>query len=151
MDQGGTAKIGGLMRVLVTGSRDWRDVEAIRKALWWLRDSPEEVTVVYGDAPGADTIADRLAKEFGYLPAAYPAKWRKYGRAAGPRRNQQMVDSQPDVVLAFHEDLSKSKGTKDCVKKARAKKIPVFVWPETDDWYAQWKLTCMKPLFPKRG
>ena len=138
------------MRVLVTGSRDWTDREAIRKALWWLRNDADNVTVVHGAAPGADSIADELATEFGYLPARYPAKWREYKLSAGPIRNQQMVDSGADVVLAFHKDLDKSKGTKDCVKKARAKKIPVFVWPETDDWYATWKLKRMKPLFPER-
>lgn len=138
------------MRVLVTGSRDWTDREAIRKALWWLRKHHDEVVVVHGGADGADSIADDLAEEFGFLPVEYAADWHQYKLAAGPIRNQAMVDSGPDVVLAFHEDLAKSKGTKDCVKKARSANIPVFVWPETGDWYAQWKLQKMKPLFPER-
>ena len=138
------------MRVLVTGSRDWTNIDAIYKALWWLRNHSEEVVVIHGAMTGADTLADIVAKKLGYIPVGYVAQWRKYLKAAGPIRNQAMVDSGPDVVLAFHEDLDKSKGTKDCVKKARAKKIPLFVWPETDDWYAQWQLKRMKPLFPER-
>ena len=138
------------MKILVTGSRHWRDKEAIHKALWWLRKETNNVTVVHGGATGADSIAAEVALEFGFLPVEYAADWHKFRKAAGPIRNQTMVDSGPDVVLAFHEDLAESKGTKDCVKKARAKKIPVFVWPATDDWYARWKSKKMKPLFPER-
>ena len=138
------------MRVLVTGSRDWTDIDTIYKALWWLRNHSEEVIVVHGAAPGADTLADVVAKKLGYIPVGYVAQWQKHKLAAGPIRNQRMVDSGADVVLAFHKDLKKSKGTKDCVKKARKANIPVFVWPDTDDWYAKWKLKRMKPLFPER-
>lgn len=33
---------------------------------------------------------------------AFPAHWDKYGKAAGPLRNQQMLDEgTPDLILAF--------------------------------------------------
>ncbi len=44
--------------------------------------------------------------------------------------------------------MKKSKGTKDCVKRATTARIPVFVYPDTDDWYVVWKQRKMKPLFP---
>lgn len=43
---------------------------------------------------------------------------------AGHRRNQQMVDSRPDVVLAFC--LDDSPGTIDCIERARRARLPVL-------------------------
>ena len=42
---------------------------------------------------------------------------------AGPKRNKQMVDSKPDIVLAF--PLGESKGTRGTMKMALAAVIPV--------------------------
>jgi hypothetical protein len=47
------------------------------------------------------------------------AKWEKYGLAAGPIRNQEMLDTyKPDLVVAFHNDIEHSKGTKDMITRA---------------------------------
>ena len=33
---------------------------------------------------------------------AFPAEWKKHGKAAGPIRNRKMLqDGKPDLVLAF--------------------------------------------------
>lgn len=68
-------------------------------------------------------------REFNLKVIPVPAKWKQYGKAAGTIRNQQMLDEHPDieVVYAFHDDLPKSKGTKDmCQRADKAGKI-VFV------------------------
>ena len=55
-----------------------------------------------------------------------PANWVKYGRAAGPIRNRRMLELvPPDLVVAFHDDLESSRGTKDMVIAARQAEIPV--------------------------
>ena len=33
-------------------------------------------------------------------------------------RNKKMLDMNPDLVIAFHDDIENSKGTKDCIKEA---------------------------------
>jgi hypothetical protein len=86
------------------------------------------MVIVHGGANGADQMADIWARLIG-LPKrdirAFPAQWEKYGRAAGPIRNQQMLDEgKPHAAVAFHEDLSKSKGTKDMVNRLRKAGIP---------------------------
>lgn len=105
------------MRVLVCGSRAWEDGALIEKILSSL-DSVE--LVVEGEARGADTWA-RLACETLEIPIlAFPADWERYGRGAGPKRNQQMLDEgEPELVLAFSEDLNSSRGTADMVARAR--------------------------------
>jgi hypothetical protein len=50
---------------------------------------------------------------------AMPADWANHGKAAGPIRNRKMLDLKPDLVLAFHADLTNSKGTKDCSNPCR--------------------------------
>lgn len=48
--------------------------------------------------------------------------------AAGPRRNQQMLDEgKPLLVLAFHDDIKSSRGTKDMVSRAKRAGIRTYV------------------------
>lgn len=121
------------MRVLICGSRNWKDPEPIERLLdGYLDYYGSEFKLVEGEAPGADSCAADWAKGFGDYAESYvdpfPADWDKYGKGAGPIRNQQMLDEgQPDVVFAFSDDLKSSKGTKDMVKRALKAGLPVYV------------------------
>ena len=55
------------------------------------------------------------------------AEWQRYGKGAGPRRNDNMLNEHPALVIAFHNDLAKSKGTADTVRKAQKRGIAVRV------------------------
>lgn len=48
-------------------------------------------------------------------------------QAAGVIRNREMLAEGPDVVLAFHADLAKAKGTRHMVRIAREAGVPVRV------------------------
>ena len=111
-------------RVLVCGSRYWTDRKVIEEEL---RKLPEGSIVIHGSAKGADTIAGRAAWWLGFKVEQFPARWDLHGTAAGPIRNQQMIDTKPTLVLAFHSNLNDSKGTKDCVARARRHDIPVRI------------------------
>jgi hypothetical protein len=121
-------------RVLITGSRDWDKPEAITKALDLMHQAMVEAnskridtvtlepelywfTLVHGACPtGADKIADDWGKEKGVRIERHPAQWNEHGKAAGPIRNQQMVDKGALVVLGFPR--GQSKGTRGCLKMA---------------------------------
>jgi hypothetical protein len=111
-------------RVLVTGSRDFMDKDLMRKTLRGLRKAwPDaEILIVHGNAVGADTFADIVARELGYLTEAHPY-WHDKGRAGGPMRNQHMVDLGAELCLAF--PIGKSPGTRGCMEMAKRAGIPV--------------------------
>lgn len=110
------------MIVLVCGDRFWTDEGKIRERLGKL---PAGTTVIHGAQRGADSLAGQVAKGFGLKVRGFPADWTKYGKAAGPIRNREMLDQKPDLVIAFHPNLEGSKGTKDTVTEAWRRGIPV--------------------------
>lgn len=151
-------------RVLGTGSRDWTDEGSARKALLaaiskvmctvdW-DEHANLVTVVHGNALGADTLLGRVARDLGCHVQAVDAPWEgpclgrrrldpltgepwctpghrrsrrgggDYCPKAGPRRNQHMVDLGANMCVAL--PLGPSGGTRDCMRRAEAAHIPVL-------------------------
>lgn len=120
------------MRVLVCGSRTWSDeaiVHAILDGLF-ANAAKDDFALIEGGAKGADAVAADWAKmhrrDIEHLD--FPADWATHGRAAGPKRNQRMIDEgRPDLVAAFTDKpLADSKGTADMVRRARAAGIPIY-------------------------
>jgi YspA, cpYpsA-related SLOG family len=119
------------MRLLVCGSRTWTD----RPRLWQVLDrlvsahGDRQVTVIEGDARGADRLAGQLARRRGWRLERYPADWSGEGRAAGFRRNARMLrEGRPDVVVAFTVGpLHESRGTADMVRRAQEAGVPVHL------------------------
>lgn len=96
------------LRILVTGSRDWSDEQAVRDALRGAASgiASQDVTVVHGHCPtGADAHADMAARIFGMHVERHPADWSQ-GRKAGPERNAAMVALGADLCLAFIGDCT---------------------------------------------
>lgn len=74
-------------------------------------------------------MAKAVAQSQGYTVESYPADWKRYGRAAGPIRNRQMLEEgKPDLIIAFHSNLAESRGTANMVKIARKAGIEVRVF-----------------------
>lgn len=109
------------MRVLVCGDRNWWDYYAIERVL----DKVQPSCVINGQAIGADKLADTAAVYLKIPVERYPADWNKFGKAAGPIRNQQMLDEgKPDIVVAFHDHLTKKRGTYDMIRRAHKAGVP---------------------------
>lgn len=124
-------KQGGMIRLLICGDREWKKKDLIRRELRLLGIANLEV-VIHGAARGADSLGAEIAEELGVDKRrikAFPAQWDDTGKAAGVIRNSQMLqEGQPTYVLAFHSHLeTKSKGTADMVRKARAAGVKVKV------------------------
>lgn len=118
-----------MIKLAISGDRDWSDRETIKEVLSKYLSSVE--LLILGDARGTDQIAAEVAEELGFPKkniVIEKAEWNKYHLAAGPIRNQKMIDHNPDILLAFHNNLMKSKGTKDCVNRAKDVGITVNLY-----------------------
>lgn len=81
------------------------------------------ITIIQGGAPGADTCAKHWATRNLVPVETVKADWKAHGRAAGPIRNQRMIDEfRPDIVMAFPG----GRGTTDMVERAKAAGIKVI-------------------------
>lgn len=90
------------MRVLVCGGADYKNAEAVFRALDRLHQKRGITTIIQGAADGADRWAVEWAFERGVGCASFPARWDLHGRAAGMVRNKRMIkEGRPDGVVAF--------------------------------------------------
>lgn len=121
---------------LATGDRLWDDFETVERVI---SKFSMNTVFVHGYADGLDCMVEVVAKELGYRTIKCPAHWNHHyrrwievhgpcaadckdvcGRPAGVLRNKWMLDVyNPDIVIAFHNNIISSKGTKDMLKRAR--------------------------------
>lgn len=115
------------MRLLVFGSRDWDEPTIIEDVLLVMNSLVTIETIIEGEAKGADIQARDAADRLGIPVMRFPAEWNRYGRMAGPIRNQKMIDEgKPDAGLGFHHTIERSKGSKDM--RNRLEKVGIPVW-----------------------
>jgi hypothetical protein len=122
------------MIVLVCGDREWTDRTALVAALDEEMRNVVEVdaecfVLIEGCARGADAMAEDWAALRGVPNVHFPADW-SFGPKGGPLRNIAMLKGGPDKVIAFHENLSESKGTRHMVTIAKRAGIPVVLYPK---------------------
>jgi ribA/ribD-fused uncharacterized protein len=115
------------MRLLISGGRDFMDIEFITTRLDKLHSSRDIECLIHGDAKGADTIGGTWADNAGILVIPVKANWYDANgvrdKGAGHKRNQRMLDEfKPDALFAFPGGT----GTADMV--TRAEKVLSEVW-----------------------
>ena len=109
------------MRILVCGGRDYCDQEAMKKKLTELYERHPNSTLVHGGAPGADSWSGYIGGTLGFTVECHIAQLAQYGKAAGPMRNQEMLDSGIDLVVAFPG----GRGTPDMLRRVQLTGVPV--------------------------
>lgn len=115
------------MKILCCGDRHWTNKGRIREVL---QGYPIDTIIIEGEASGVDTLCKEVARELKMTVISVPSNWNKYGKAAGPIRNKEMLDMNSSEVIAFHNNISESRGTKNCITQARQRGIRVLVLTE---------------------
>jgi YspA, cpYpsA-related SLOG family len=111
------------MKALVCGGRDFDDAEYVFRALDELHRQYLFRELMQGGAAGADRLAKDWAKTHPDIKRhELKADWKRHGRAAGPIRNQKMLDWGPDLVIAFPG----GSGTAGMKRLARAAGVEVI-------------------------
>jgi hypothetical protein len=112
-----------MLRLLVCGGRDYTDRTRVFKALDTVNARRGISLLIHGGAPGADSLAGEWAKLRKVEVKVYPADWDTHGKAAGPLRNQQMIDDgKPDAVVSLPGGV----GTADMTQRAEAAGLKVW-------------------------
>lgn len=111
-----------MYKLAIVGSRRFTNYDHMCRVLETPRENGLIKLIVSGGARGADSLAQRYAKEFGLPIMIYYPDWEKYGKAAGVIRNQYIVDDA-DMMIAFAYD--DSRGTRDSIRKMEKAKKPL--------------------------
>lgn len=120
------------MRLVIFGGRKYGHIEPDMKEEELLMALRQEKTfeitmaryaqknkisvIIHGDATGADALAERYALRNEIPNEKFKADWKSHLRAAGPIRNQEMVDvGKPEKGLAFPGGNGTADMTKRCI------------------------------------
>lgn len=126
------------VRIIVAGCRDFTNYTRIKSELdifinflYKSGFKKSDILLISGGAKGVDSFAERYAKENHFKMKCFQADWDKYGRAAGPIRNETMAKYAAEngfglsYLYAFWD--RKSRGTKNMIETAKKYKIPVTI------------------------
>lgn len=135
-------------RVMISGSRQMTDADVIAELIAAARILVEwphrQIVLVHGAARGVDTLAALAATKAGIPTEAHPARWTTHTaacpashagaptcRMAGHRRNQEMIETGIDLMVAapihLQDDTSGSRGTWGAVAAAKRAGVPTLV------------------------
>lgn len=91
------------MKIIVSGGRKYNNKALLFEALDQIHKDNKITMIVNGGATGADFLSTMWAIENKVSYKIYKAEWDKYGKAAGFRRNKEMISSNMDAtfLLAF--------------------------------------------------
>ena len=113
------------MKLIIAGSRTFIDYKKLKETCDLFLQDQTDVEIVSGAYyKGADKLGEQYATEKGFQLTKFPADWKRYKRAAGPKRNQQMAN-YPDTLVAFWD--GKSRGTKNMIELAKSRNLKIEI------------------------
>ena len=108
------------MKLLIIGSRC---IESFDLSDFISKDTD---LIISGGAKGVDSIAEKYADENNISKLILRQKYKKYGKAAPLKRNQEMIDLADEILVIWD---GVSKGTKYSIEYAKKcnKSIKVII------------------------
>ena len=124
------------VRIIIAGTRNFDDYELLKFKVDRIIEKEFKdcnISIISGTSKGADQLGESYANTKRYHLYKFPAEWDKYGRKAGPLRNEKMAtfasgelinDECVGVLIAFWD--GKSRGTKNMIENAYKYNLKVF-------------------------
>lgn len=111
--------------VAIVGYREYNDFEQMSKILDKVLSNYLVIKIHTGDCRGTDTMVSRYAKNKNIECQIFNADWNTYGKHAGPKRNERLIE-YVNLVIAFMNP--QSKGTLNTVNLAKQKDIETIIY-----------------------
>ena len=121
------------MKIGVVGSRSFTDFWRMVNELDKLDLSVTDVIVSGGCPKGADYLAERYARYRKHPVKIFPADWNKYGKAAGLKRNLEIID-YCDMVVVFWDGISRGSAHVISNCMAKGKPVNIIFFSEVRKW-----------------
>ena len=118
-------------RLIVAGGRDFCDKALLEErcdAMISEKAKTHTIVIISGSYYGADEMGESYAERRGFDCIKIPADWEKYGKSAGPIRNEKMV-KMADAGIFFWD--GSSRGTANIIESGVAlpfcTKVPISI------------------------
>lgn len=108
------------MRCIIAGLRDCTDHRVVMETLNKIFSVNKPEVVISGGATGVDFFGECWARENEIDIEIYPAKWKKFGNPAGPKRNELMAQKATHCIVIWK---GSSKGSKNMIETAKKYKL----------------------------
>lgn len=115
------------MKIIIAGPRDFPgNLDHLKQVIKEARIHAafRMESIVSGGATGVDALGEEWAREKKKICKKFEADWNKYGKAAGPIRNNQMTEYAGGGIFLWDKQ---SRGTKHCIDAAIKGKLKVFI------------------------
>jgi hypothetical protein len=109
--------------LIVAGGRNFNNYALLKNKLdHFLSQVNLPITIISGNARGADTLGIQYAKNHGHNISHFPADWERFGKSAGYIRNQFMAWAGHALALFWD---GQSKGSGHMFKLAQSEQLKV--------------------------
>ncbi len=114
------------MKLIIAGSRNFTNYKKLCEVCDQILQDQTNIEIVSGAYyKGADKLGEQYAKEHNYPIKQFPADWKRFGRASGPKRNEQMAN-YADALIAFWD--GRSAGTKHMIQVAKSRNLKIKIF-----------------------
>lgn len=116
-----------IKRVVIAGCRNYNNYKEAKEYIDFCLSNIRkynDIIILCGGAKGADFLGEVYANENGFKVEYFKAEWDKYGKATGPKRNEEMAKNC-DYVICFWNN--KSKETKSMIEYSKFYNKPIKI------------------------
>ncbi len=110
------------MRIAIVGSRDYRDLESVRR---YVNSLPNNAAIVSGATPGVDQTAEVAARARGLQTMIFPPDWEHRGSRSEQQWNR-LILKNADLVAVFWN--GQSLGTQTLIEIAQEMGKPLEIY-----------------------
>ncbi len=110
------------MRIAIVGSRDYQDLESVRR---YVNSLPDDAAMISGATPGVDQAAEVAARARGLQTLIFPPEWGHHGRRSAEQWNRLII-KDADLVAVFWN--GHSRGTQSLIELAQAMGKPLEIY-----------------------